>query len=377
MCANISATYRTRLVSQERERVLGLRLVYYSMPAPLDPAVVDLVAEFAINGVAHIDAAIPRGQVERMRSVWPAVREEFDRRFGPEHMSVAADGSYSGKGPHRHQITPLPLAPPFIGDAAVPGGPLTCILEHPTCHAFLTHVLGPDYCCSGWGANVPWPGSTWQRWHVDGLGAGPKRWISVHWVIDDTISTSQGPLEYLPSTQHVPALFRGLGGAREQEGTPITAAIDQLVSLPGPGVVTGDAPHLGRKWADGHLGPLRLDGATRRGFVPVPMLMRTGQLWFRDNLVYHRGTPNTSGQPRDLFHLYVHSASEPAVGEMSRGRGSSRARHFIPKPVWLRLTAQARSVFRKLRVAEVAEVRAEREAAGGWPEEDVLHLASL
>ena len=31
----------------------------------------------------------------------------------------------------------------------------------------------------------------------------------------------------------------------------------------------------------------------------------------------------------------------------------------------------------KLRVAELAEVRAEREAAGGWPEEDVLHLASL
>ncbi len=339
--------------------------------------VVDLVAEFFINGVAHMDAAIPQEQLERMRSVWPEVRHGFDRRFGPPRMDVAADGSYSGKGPRRHQITPLPLAPPFIGDSKTPGGPITCILEHPTCHAFLQCVLGPDYCCSGWGANVPWPGSAWQRWHVDGLGSGPKRWISVHWVLEDATSLSQGPLEYLPSTHHVPQTFQGLGGAREDDGIPITATIDQLISLPGPGVVVGDAPHIGRKWEDGHLGPLRQDGVTRNGFVPVPMLMRAGQLWFRDNLVYHRGTPNTSSEPRDLFHFYVHSASEPAVGELSRCRGSSTARHFIPKPVWQRLTPQARSVFRRLRVAEVTEVAAEREAAEGWSEEDALHLASL
>ena len=342
--------------------------------------VADVVAEFAINGVAKLDGIISAAQLEGMRRVWPAVREDFDRRFGPEHMAPTADASYSGKGPRRHQITPLPFAPPFIGDAPTddPTAPLTTILEHPAVHAFLEGALGADYCCSGWGCNTPWPGSAWQRWHVDGLGgeSAPKRWISVHWVIEDATSHDAGPLEYLPATQHVPNLFAGLDG--KAEGKPILGAIDRIISTPGTGAVSGDGPDVGRRWEDGHLGPLRQDGATRSGFRPVPMLMKLGQVWFRDNLVYHRGTANTGGEPRDLFHLYVHSASEPALSEIRRqGRdGRSTASQFLPRDVWNRLSAQARSVFRKVRVAEVGEVAAERDAAGGWPEEDALQLAA-
>ena len=159
------------------------------------------ITEFAINGVAHLADIIPQSATAAMREVWPDVREAFDSRFGPDHMPATADGSYSGKGPYRHQICPLPLAPPFLG----------AWVEHPAVVAFLRGVLGEDYCCSGWGCNVPYPGSAYQRWHRDGLGPtpAPERWVSLHWVLDDASSPDQGPLEFLPCTQHIPDNWAG------------------------------------------------------------------------------------------------------------------------------------------------------------------------
>jgi len=90
------------------------------------------------------------------------------------------------------------------------------------------------------------------------------------------------------------------------------------------GSVHGGAGALGawgHEWEDGHKGPHRLDGRTAAAFTPVPMLMRPGEVWFRDNMTYHRGTPNTSSRgPRDVFHYYFHTANEQAVAAMDRGR---------------------------------------------------------
>ena len=108
------------------------------------------------------------------------------------------------------------------------------------------------------------------------------------------------------------------------------------------GSVHGGAGALGawgHEWEDGHKGPHRVDGRTAAAFTPVPMLMRPGEVWFRDNMTYHRGSPvsaaapfasssslkdaaaqNTSTRPRDVFHYYFHTATEQAVAAMDRGR---------------------------------------------------------
>ena len=149
---------------------------------------------------------------------------------------------------------------------------------------------------------MPYPGSAYQRWHRDGLGPtpAPERWVSLHWVLDDASSPNQGPLEYLPCTQHIPDLWSGYDGSGA-ESRPLTAALDRLLSEPGGegsgggagGSIHGGAGALGawgREWEDGHKGPHRLDGRTAAAFTPVPMLMRPGEVWFRDNMAY-RGSP--------------------------------------------------------------------------------------
>ena len=370
-----------------------------------DSAVERAVAEFAINGVAHLDGIIPPAALAEMRAVWPAVRDNFDVRYGPEHLPATADGSYSGKGPRRHQISPLPLAPPFLAAA---GEPLACWVEHPAVLAFLEGVLGPDFCCSGWGCNVPYPGSAFQRWHRDGLGPkpSPERWVAVQWVADDASSPDQGPLEYLPCTQHVPDFFAGYDGSAARR--PLTAALDRLISEPGPESVSGSGAGAlgawGHEWGDGHKGPHRRDGKVGAGFSPAQMLMRPGQVWFRDNLVYHRGTPVTSSAPRDVFHFCepattvcqilfpvpfltglrlivrlsadFHTAAETPVSAVHR-KVQGQAAQFIPDSVWAQLSPRARHMFRPFRVADVEEVAAEQAAAQAWPEEDALWLAKL
>jgi hypothetical protein len=415
-------------------------------PPPVTAAA-DAIAEFAIQGVARLSDVLPAATLAEMRAAWHPVREQFNSRYGPDCMGPALDGAYSGKGPCRHQISPLPLAPPFLGsfsDSAASGDcgcqprhnhnqlqQLCCFLEDPRVVDFLEGVLGPGYQCAGFGCNTNYPGSAYQRWHIDGLGGQElRRWVSVQWVIDD--NAANGPLEYLPATQHVPASFSQLvgfpfgnasgsgGGSADDEknlqlethfnydkkgtstsgdegedgsddGRPLLSAIDRLVSAPGPaGVETGEVGGLqgylstdvGRRWSDGHLGPLRQDGATRAGFVPVPMLVRPGELWFRDNAVYHRGTPNRGAQPRDLFHMYVHAKNEEndngALTARGPGRGNGRggsATQFIPAAWWARLSPGAKQVFKPFRVAEVTAVTAERAAVDAWPEEDALWLA--
>ena len=106
------------------------------------------ITEFAINGVAHLADIIPQSATAAMREVWPDVREAFDSRFGPDHMPATADGSYSGKGPYRHQICPLPLAPPFLG----------AWVEHPAVVAFLARRAGRGLLLLGLGVQRAVPG---------------------------------------------------------------------------------------------------------------------------------------------------------------------------------------------------------------------------
>ena len=354
-------------------------------PADAGTSIERAIADFAINGVARLDDVIPLEAVAQMRAAWSGVHGAFNSRFGPAHMPSTADGSYSGKGPHRHQIVPLPLAPPFLAAAtATPDEQLSCFVEHPAVIAFMTGVLGPGYQCSGWGCNSNSPGSAYQRWHRDG-SSGPQRWLSAHWVLEDSQTSDQGLLEYIPCTQHVPDFFTGLDGTAVSR--PLTASLDRLLSAPGGTRGSGPMGALGawgQEWEDGHKGPHRLDGLTLPSINAVPMRISPGQLWFRDNMVYHRGSPNRSTARRDLFHLYFHSASEHPITSHSRGRTlgwagkpTAHASQFIPAQVFAQLSSDAKHVFRAFRVATAEIVAAEQEAAGAWPEEDAMILARL
>ena len=136
---------------------------------------------------------MPPATLAEMRAAWHPVREQCNSRYGPDCMGSAPDGAYSGKGPCRHKISPLPLAPPFLGSfsntaASGDGGgqpghhhnrsqqQLHCFLEDPRVVHFLEGVLGPGYQCAGFGCNTNYPGSAYQRWHIDGLGGQELRW---------------------------------------------------------------------------------------------------------------------------------------------------------------------------------------------------------
>ena len=156
----------------------------------------DAIAEFAIQGVARLSdvrsAARHAGRDARGLAPCPRAVQQ-PRRYGPDCMGSAPDGAYSGKGPCRHKISPLPLAPPFLGSfsntaASGDGGgqpghhhnrsqqQLHCFLEDPRVVHFLEGVLGPGYQCAGFGCNTNYPGSAYQRWHIDGLGGQELRW---------------------------------------------------------------------------------------------------------------------------------------------------------------------------------------------------------
>lgn len=153
-----------------------------------------------------------------------------------EHLA-AADPN---RGVNRHQMY-LPFEPPF-SDPALWG--------RPTVLAVLDAVLGPDFECTYYGSDTPFPGAEHQPAHQDGgpLFPGwdtspPPYAIALNIPLVD-VDDANGPLELFPGPHQ-----------------------------PGP-----DAE-------------------------PVRCTLSAGSILLRDTRVWHRGSPNVGPAPRPMLAL--------------------------------------------------------------------------
>ncbi len=115
----------------------------------------DLAGELRETGVVVLPDPLPSDFVETLREAFEPVLEAY----------VAA--SDPNRGTRRHQMY-LPFEGPF-GDAR--------LWANPTVLDVVEQVLGPDFECTYYGSDTPFPGSGYQPVHQDGGPLFPE-WAS-------------------------------------------------------------------------------------------------------------------------------------------------------------------------------------------------------
>lgn len=201
---------------------------------------------------AHLGAVAAAGPIGNLATVlategWVVLPDSLPAPFVAELAAafepVLADhlaAADPNRGVNRHQMY-LPFEPPF-SDPALWG--------QPTVLAVLDAVLGPDFECTYYGSDTPFPGAEHQPAHQDG---GP---LFPGW------STSPPP--------YAIALNIPLVDVDEANGP--------LELFPGPHQPGPDAE-------------------------PVRCTLPAGSILLRDTRVWHRGSPNVGAAPRPMLAL--------------------------------------------------------------------------
>ena len=197
------------------------------MPADR-PTEAELVQRLRTDGVVVLADPLPPAFVEELRHALEARLERYVATADPN------------RGTRRHQMY-LPFEPPF-SDPALWADPLVL--------GVVEGVLGPDFECTYYGSDTPYPGSDHQPVHQDGgpLFPGwevdpPPYCVALNVPLVD-VGDADGPLEWFPGP-HRPA--------------------------------AGAEPH-------------RFTGPA-------------GSLLLRDTRVWHRGSPNVGDRPRPMLAL--------------------------------------------------------------------------
>lgn len=227
----------------------------------------DLAGELRETGVVVLPEPLPSDFVETLREAFETVLEAY----------VAA--SDPNRGTRRHQMY-LPFEGPF-GDAR--------LWANPTVLDVVEQVLGPDFECTYYGSDTPFPGSGYQPVHQDG-----------------------GPL------------------------------FPEWASRPPPYCIAMNVPLVDVTDDDG---PLEwFDGEEKPGEETEPHRFTgpAGSILLRDTRVWHRGSPNRGAAPRPLLALlytrdwFRFPLLRPAIdrGDYDRlpdpGRRLFRGAHITP-----------------------------------------------
>ncbi|MEM7124854.1 MAG: phytanoyl-CoA dioxygenase family protein [Chloroflexota bacterium] len=210
------------------------------------------LAELRINGYVLFENLIPIEKVDRIREAFLPLLETVKARHDPVESGDIRTGR--GRLQHANRYTvEVPWEPPFSDPA---------IYENPALLAFLDQYWGSDdYHITCYSSNNPYPGSTYQHWHLD---AGITRALpnvslqtcphfGIKFPLVDTFEEN-GSFEILPCTQYI-------------ANPVLESQFDEILE-------NGDFPSKQR------------------------LNMERGTLWIQDPRAIHRGTPNHSDHPR-------------------------------------------------------------------------------
>lgn len=228
-----------------------------------------LAGRLARDGVIVLSEPLPGGFVAELRHAFQPLLERY------------AAGREPNRGTRRHQMY-LPFEPPF-SDPALWGDP--------TVLRVVERVLGPDFECTYYGSDTPYPGSDHQPIHQDGGplfpewdGRPPPYCVALNVPLVD-VDDDDGPLEWFPGDDR-----------------------------PGP-----------------EAEPERFTGPA-------------GSLLLRDARVWHRGSPNVGDGPRPMLALlytrpwYRFPLDRPAIDRSvyerlpDPGRRLFRGADITPRP---------------------------------------------
>ena len=213
------------------------------------------LAEFKINGYTVFEDMIPGEKIDRIREAFLPLLAHIQERE-TEVSNVELGDPRIGQGrlqtTNRYTLT-IPWVEPFADPD---------IYEHPVILEFLDRCWRPDsYVITCYHSNTPCEGSAFQHWHRDtgiareiphvGLETVPV--VGVKFPLVGT-SEENGSFEVLPSTQYL--------ADPELEG--------------------------------------RYDEILLKGHFPSAhrLNLKKGSMWIQDVRTLHRGTPNSTPDPR-------------------------------------------------------------------------------
>ena len=213
------------------------------------------IAEFRINGYTVLEDVLSVDTVDRIREAFMPMLEHVKERepgIADKEWGDLRTGFGRQQNINRYTLT-IPWVPPFADPE---------VYENPVILEFLKRYWDrDDFYIQCFHSNNPYPGCEFQHWHRDtrlareiphvGLDTCPT--LGIKFPLVDT-SKENGSIEVLPSTQYV--------------------ANADLES--------------------------RYDKVLTRGHFPSAhrLNMRKGTMWIQDVRTLHRGTPNTSNEPR-------------------------------------------------------------------------------
>jgi hypothetical protein len=161
-----------------------------------------LATELRERGVVVLPEALPTELVGRLKEAFLALLTAYIERSDPN------------RGVRRHQMY-LPFEPPFSDPA---------LWADPTVLDVVERVLGPDFECTYYGSDTPYPGSEHQPVHQDGGPIFPE-WdvrppmysVALNVPLVD-VDEHNGPLEWFhgsdePGPDADPERFTGPAGA--------------------------------------------------------------------------------------------------------------------------------------------------------------------
>lgn len=192
-----------------------------------------LADEIRMNGYVLLDDMIPKETIGRMLEPFDALLEK-KRESEP-----------SNRGVNRFQMH-LPFEPPFADPI---------LYANPTVLAIMENLFGPDYICTYFASDTPFPGSDYQKVHLDCRLPFPEAGygVPVYSVVLNTplvdFTEENGPLELWPGGTHTIAQPK-------------------------------DMERMASKMAS------------------VRLLPKVGSLLLRDARVWHRGTPSHGTRSR-------------------------------------------------------------------------------
>jgi hypothetical protein len=154
-------------------------------PATSDASDEALAERLRHDGVVVLPEPLPSDVVAELRGAFEPLLERY------------AGGTDPNRGPSRHQMY-LPFEPPFSDPA---------LWADPTVLRIVELVLGPDFECTYYGSDTPYPGSDHQPVHQDGgplfpeWGTRPPLYcVAVNVPLVD-VDADNGPLEWFPGTE--------------------------------------------------------------------------------------------------------------------------------------------------------------------------------
>ena len=213
------------------------------------------VAEFRIKGFVVLEDVLSVDTVDRIREAFlPMLAHVKEREtgFAEKEWGDLRTGFGRQQVISRYTLT-IPWVLPFADPE---------VYENPAILEFLQCLWGTDdFHIKCFHSNSPYPGSQFQRWHRDtglpsdlphvGIDTCPI--VGVKFPLVDT-SEENGSIEVLPSTQYI------------------------------------SNPEL----------ESRYDEVLTKGHYPSAhrLNMKKGTMWIQDVRTLHRGTPNTSVEPR-------------------------------------------------------------------------------